>query len=132
MAGCTKSGREPAAEDRILRLERQVEPQRKASAQAVDAYAPKLAVRLDDLNVPTAELLRQLPGVADVEVLVRVDKPTHRIIHLRDWHYVPKDLFRQDADRTPSSRPVAVGEDAADGFALHGFAGVGPVAAQGH
>jgi hypothetical protein len=103
LAGCSKSGREPAAEDRILRLERQVEPQRKASAQAVAGYAPKLAGRLDDLAVPAADLLRQLPGVADVEVLVRVAKPTHRIIHLRDWHYVPADLLRQDAGKPLSN-----------------------------
>jgi hypothetical protein len=99
LAGCSKSGQEPAVEGHILRLERQVESQRNASAQAVADYAPKLAGRLDDLTIPAANLLRQLPGVADVEVLVRVEKPTHRVVHLRDWHFVPKELFRQDADR---------------------------------
>jgi hypothetical protein len=61
--------------------------------------APKLAGRLDDLAVPVADLLRLLPGVADVKVLVRAEKPTHRIVHLRDWPFVPKDLIRQDADK---------------------------------
>jgi hypothetical protein len=37
--------------------------------------------------------------VAEVEVLVRTEKPTRRIIHLRDWHYVPADLLGQDAGR---------------------------------
>jgi hypothetical protein len=31
--------------------------------------------------------------------LVRAEKPTHRIVHLRDWHFVPKDLLRQDAGK---------------------------------
>jgi hypothetical protein len=64
--------------------------------------APKLAGRLDGLAVPVADLLRQLPGVADVTVLVRAERPTHRIVHPRDWPFVPKDLFRQDADRPRS------------------------------
>jgi hypothetical protein len=105
LSGCSNSGREPAAEDRILRLEQQVEPQRKASAQAVDAYTPKLSRRMDDLSVPAADLLRQLPGVADVEVLVSFEKPTHRIVHLRDWHFVPPDFLRQDA-----GKPLSVEE----------------------
>jgi hypothetical protein len=40
--GCAKAGHEPNTEDHIKRLEQQVEPQRKASAQVVAAYAPKL------------------------------------------------------------------------------------------
>ena len=64
--------------------------------------APKLAGRLDDLAVPVADLLRQLPGVADVTVLVRAEKPTHGVVHLRDWPFVPKDLIRKDADRPRS------------------------------
>jgi hypothetical protein len=97
--GCAKTGHEPNVEGHLQRLEQQVEPQRKASARAVAAYAQKLPRRLDDLAVPAADLLRQLPGVAGVEVLVRAEKPTHRIVHLRDWHFVPADLFRQDTGR---------------------------------
>jgi hypothetical protein len=110
MFGCAKAGHEPNGESRLQWLEQQIEPQRKASAQAVAAYTPKLAGRLDDLTVPAADLLRQLPGVAEVEVLVRAAKPAHRIIHLRDWHYVPADLLRQDA-----GKPLS--DEAAD--ALH-------------
>ena len=41
----------------------------------------------------TLDLLRQLPGVLHVEVAVRANQPTHRIIHLLDRHHVPKDLL---------------------------------------
>jgi hypothetical protein len=49
-----------------------------------------------DLRTPAVEVLRQLPGVAEVEVLVPAAQPTHRIIHLRDYHFVPRDLFALD------------------------------------
>jgi hypothetical protein len=32
-----------------------------------------------------------------VEVLVAAPRPSCRIVHLRDWHYVPPDLFALDA-----------------------------------
>jgi hypothetical protein len=51
----------------------------------VKAYVPKVNGRIDDLSTPAAEILRQLPGVAKVEVLVAAKKPTHRVIHLADW-----------------------------------------------
>jgi hypothetical protein len=66
--------------------------------------APKLAGRLDDLAVPVADLLRQLPGVADVKVLVRAAKPRHRIVHPRDWPFASKGLIRQHADRPRSDK----------------------------
>src|SRR5262249_10273293 len=50
--------------------------------------------------------LRQLPGVADVEVLVPAPKPAHRLIHLRDWHDVSPDLFAL-AVRQQFQRPVS-------------------------
>ncbi|HYH66500.1 MAG TPA: hypothetical protein VD866_17535 [Urbifossiella sp.] len=40
--------------------------------------------------------LRNLPGVAGVEVLVSVADQRHRIIHIRDYHHVPRDLFAID------------------------------------
>jgi hypothetical protein len=48
---------------------------------------------VDDLGRPVADLLRQLPGVVSVEVVPASGKPTRRLIHLRDWHYVRRDLF---------------------------------------
>jgi hypothetical protein len=49
----------------------------------------------------TADLLRQLPGVVQVEVAVRAEQPTHRIVHLRDWHFVPRDLYALDSNDEP-------------------------------
>jgi hypothetical protein len=62
--------------------------------------------RIDDLAAPAADILRQLPGVAEVEVLVTATKPTHRIIHLRDWHVVPRDLHAIDL-RQAAGRPLS-------------------------
>jgi hypothetical protein len=41
-----------------------------------------------------------------VAVLVSSPKPTHRIIQLRDWHYVPPELFALDV-RQQVGRAVA-------------------------
>ena len=92
IAGCSKSDQSP----KTAGLAERVEQERQASAEAVDAYVPKVTGRIDELASPAADILRQLPGVADVEVLVSAPKPTHRIIQLRDWHYVPPDLFTLD------------------------------------
>jgi hypothetical protein len=59
--------------------------------------------------VPDEPILRQLPGVVDVEVVVRAEPATHRIIHLRDWHYVPRDLYAQDV-RAAAGRPLSEAE----------------------
>jgi hypothetical protein len=91
-------------------LAERVELERWSSAEAVDVYAPKVTGRIDELAAPASDILHQLPGVADVEVLVSSPKPTHRIIHLRDWHYVPLDLFaldvRQQLGRTVSDEAI--------------------------
>src|SRR5207253_11437992 len=50
----------------------------------------------DDLNMSVAEVLKRLPAVVRVEVAVRADEPTHRIVHLRDFHFVPKSLSAVD------------------------------------
>jgi hypothetical protein len=44
--------------------------------------------------------------MADVDVLVRTPKPSHRIIHLRDWHTVSYDLFAADV-REQVGRPIS-------------------------
>lgn len=63
-----------------------------------------------DLNGPDANALRLLPGVAEVEVLVPAAHPTRRVVHIRDWHFVPRDLYaldlRQAAGRPLSDREV--------------------------
>jgi hypothetical protein len=105
-AGCSKGTNDPAPENRIRQLEQQVEQERLTSKDAVDSYVPKLHGRIDDLSAPAAAILRQLPGVADVEVLVAGRKPTRRIVHLRDWHLVTRDLHALDL-RQPAGKPLS-------------------------
>jgi hypothetical protein len=89
---------------RIGDLRGRVEEQRAASAEAVEKYQPTIAGRVDDLGRPVVDLLRQLPGVAEVQMVAANGKPTRRLIHLRDWHYVPRDLL----DRWPGMpRPMS-------------------------
>jgi hypothetical protein len=45
------------------------------------------------LAATAAEILKQLPRVVAVEVRVPATEPTHRIVHLRDYHFVPRDLY---------------------------------------
>lgn len=85
-----------AIENRIPMLKQRLAERREVIEQAIAAYSPKPSVRIDDLSAPADEIFRGLPGVIQVEVLVRADKPTGRIIHLRDWHYVPKVLYALD------------------------------------
>lgn len=66
-----------------------------AAMTGVPSNTSSTPVSIDDLSHSVEGLLRGLPGVADVEVY-RVNKPTHRIIHLRDWHYISRDLFAID------------------------------------
>jgi hypothetical protein len=44
---------------------------------------------------PTPDELKALPDVAAVQVR-SVDSPTHRVIHILDWHYIPEKRFRID------------------------------------
>lgn len=92
----TATSKPTAIENRIPALKKRLAERKKEIEQAVAAYSPKTNARIDDLSAPTDEILRGLPGVVQVEVLVKADKPTGRIIHLRDWHYVPKDLYALD------------------------------------
>ena len=105
IAGCSKSDPPP----KTVGLAEQVEMERRASAEAVDAYVPKVTGRIEALASPAIDILRQLPGVADVKILVSAPKPTHRIIQLRDWHYVPPDLFKLDM-RQVAGRPLSDGD----------------------
>jgi hypothetical protein len=105
-AGCSGNGKGPPTAGRIEALSNQVEQQRQASEGAVATYTPTIQGKLDDLKAPAADVLRQLPGVAEVEVLVAAPKPTHRIVHLRDWHHVPADLFAADV-RQAAGKPLS-------------------------
>jgi len=82
--------------DRVPALRAAVAAQAKEAAQTVSSYRPFSNARIDDLQAPVNELLRGLPGVVEVEAKVRAENPTTRIIHLRDWHFVPRDLYAVD------------------------------------
>ena len=90
---------------RIPDLKRQVEEEQKRATKAVADYRPRTPGRIDDLATPAAELLRQLPGVVEVEATTPSKPATHRLIHLRDWHFVPKDLYALDM-ATAYKRPL--------------------------
>lgn len=45
---------------------------------------------------PTPDEMQALPGVASVEVAVRADDPPVRIVHILDWHHVPREDFAAD------------------------------------
>jgi hypothetical protein len=103
IAGCSKSEPPP----KMVGLAERVEQERQASAEAVDAYVPKVTGRIDALASPAIDILRQLPGVADVELLVSAPKPTHRLNQHRDWHSVPPDLFTLDMRQQVAGRPLS-------------------------
>jgi hypothetical protein len=81
IAGCSKSDPSP----RTVGLAEWVEQGRQSAAEAVDAYVPKVTGRIDALASPAADILRQVPGVADVEVVVSAAKPTHRRTRTTEW-----------------------------------------------
>ena len=66
-----------------------------AAVTRVQSPTSSTPLRLDDLDQSVEGLLRGLPGVADVEVH-QAYNPSHRIIHLRDWHFISKELFAID------------------------------------
>ena len=57
-------------------------------------------LQIDDLTVSVVEALKRLPDVVEVDVKVRVEKPTHRIVHVRDWHFINRDAFGIDAQNS--------------------------------
>lgn len=96
-SGSPTSSPTPATiENRIPKLKKQIAEQEVESAQAVAKYAPKSNARIDDLNSPVVDLLRNLPGVVQVEIGVTAKNPARRVIHLRDWHSVSKELYALD------------------------------------
>jgi hypothetical protein len=93
-SGCRRS--ETALSSLRLRigdLRGRIEKERTASAEAVEKYRHQDNSKVDDLGRPVEDILRQLPGVVSVEVVPAEGKPARRLIHLRDFHYVPRDLF---------------------------------------
>jgi hypothetical protein len=84
------------AGSRIPALREQVEHQRKTSDRAAATYVPRITGKIDDLNVYAEAILQQLPGVVRVDFQAATTKSRSRIIHLRDWHVVPRNLYAFD------------------------------------
>lgn len=105
------SGRspEPPIEEiglRIPELRRLVDEEQKRAVTVVGDYMRTTPGRIDDLSCSAEDILRQLPGVVEVEVQRLSKSPTHRLIHLRDWHFVPKELFALDM-KAAYQRPLS-------------------------
>ncbi|HWB09981.1 MAG TPA: hypothetical protein VG826_12185 [Pirellulales bacterium] len=49
---------------------------------------------LDDISLPPNALFVPCTDVADVEIRVRATRPTHRIIHLLDSHFLSREQYR--------------------------------------
>jgi hypothetical protein len=73
-------------------LESEVADAEKAVDQSKE-YHPHVTGDITNLDAPTLEILRELPGVDRVERLVTFARPTHRLIHVRDWHLVARDDY---------------------------------------
>jgi len=99
----------PTPVQRLAELQRLVSEQENTSHRAIERYNPTLKWQLTDLTFPARDLLACLPGVTEVEQVVKCDKPTRRLIHLGDWHLVPRDLYALDL-ATSAGRPLAEAE----------------------
>lgn len=56
---------------------------------------------IDDLTVPADEILKLSPDVAEVQAIISPFRPTHRIIHIADRHYLSRQTYR--SSRHPQS-----------------------------
>jgi hypothetical protein len=91
----------PAIDDsgtaaRIANLQDVVVSHRGLFKKATDEYTPKTKGRIDDLAVPAAELLRQLPGVDRVDASLTPKNPADRLI----------PIIRAEAGRPLTDREV--------------------------
>jgi hypothetical protein len=81
---------------RITDLRGRVAKERAAATEAVEKYRPATTGKVDDLGRPAADIVRRLPGVVSVEVVPAGGKQARRLIHLRDFQDVPRDLFPRE------------------------------------
>lgn len=65
-----------------------------ASARLRNRATAGPTTRIDDLDVPAAEILALSPDVARIDVLVPATRPTHRIIQIADCHYFSREDYR--------------------------------------
>jgi hypothetical protein len=93
VAGCGRTGQPPEViepiEARLARTKAQAE-------SAVENYRPASPIDVNDIAADVVPILKRLPFVTNVERSGPA-KPTHRIIHLRDWHFVPEDFAKLDS-----------------------------------
>ena len=51
-------------------------------------------IPIDDFSVSASGILAGCPDIAEIEVLVKASRPTHRIIHIADSHYLSREEYR--------------------------------------
>lgn len=61
-----------------------------------DARSQPTVGPINDLSIDAVAVLRQLPEVATVERSGPNSRPTQRIVHLLDWHFVTRDDYAAD------------------------------------
>ena len=61
------------------------------------------------MKVPAEAIVKSLPGVVSVERTSSGENPTKRIIHIRDWHFVSKDIYAKDL-RDTAENPLSDAE----------------------
>lgn len=93
------------SDERLADLRSRVERELTRGDEAWGTYHPATKGCIDDLDAPAEDILRGLPGVVAVDVPVRTAEPSRRIIHLRDLHLVPRNLFAIDV-RQAAGRPL--------------------------
>jgi hypothetical protein len=90
-----------------MSLTNQLTTTRAQSVRGIANYQPKPPIDVNDLAVDVVSVLKRLPFVASVERTGPV-MPTHRIIHLRDFHFVPEELAKLDGGEPFDSQNLRV------------------------
>jgi len=68
-------------------------------------FATAFEPKLEGSGATVDTLLRKLPTVASVEVLLNPVEAERSFIHIKDWHFVPREMFAADI-RSTSVSPV--------------------------
>ena len=67
------------------------------------------AAGIDDLSANAVETLRHIPGVANVQRWGLDERPTHRIVHIADLHFVEREAYAADL-RSLAGEPLSEAE----------------------
>jgi hypothetical protein len=84
-------------DSRLARLRTEVAEANDVAA-ADPNYQPQVPGNILALFAPAADILRQLPGVAAVQVKIPVARPKHRIVHITDYRLLPADRFLEEQE----------------------------------